>query len=201
MTGAANWFGRNLRSCIARGVLAAVLASPLVPARAVIYASTFDPLDFFGTATFDVDAACLTSDGFKLNDGTPCAVSWLDASVTLVALPGGETLTYTYAAFLPSASAVVGIDVLLGDLAGVFSMLIGPVVIAGEPIAEFNGSFSLMFSGDLVSLFKDGKPVGTAAAAFFRVPGPGGLASTLAALCALGAVRLARGRRARGLGL
>lgn len=173
--------GWNLRSWIARIVLAAACAAPTASAQAVIYISTFDPLDFFGVAKFEVDSSCLTSDGFKPNDGVACAVSWLEAEVTLVD-PGGATLTYTYAAFLPSTGAVDGIDVLLGDLAGVFSTLIGPVVIAGDPTPDFNGSFSLMFSGVVVSLFKDGRPVATAAAEFFPVPAPATLALTLVAL-------------------
>lgn len=179
--------GRNLCRRIASVVLAAAAAALAAPAQAAIYVSTFDPLDFFGFATFDVGAGCLASDGFKLNDGVACAVSWLDVSVTMVDLPGGDTLT-----FLPSTSAVVGIDVLLGDLAGVLSAITDPVVIAGEPIAAFNGSFSLMFSGDEVKLFKDGALVATAEATFVRIPEPSGLALTL---IALGAGWLARESR------
>lgn len=185
--------GRTLRSWMARAALAAAAAAAAAPAQAVIYASTFDPIDFFGTATFDVDASCLTSDGFKPNDGLPCTVTWLDATVTLVDIPGGDTLTYTYAAFLPSTAAVVGIDVLFGDLAGVLSTVIGPVVIAGEPVADFNGAFSLMFSADVVTLFKDSLPIATAAAVFARVPVPGALALVLVAL---GAGALTRRRAA-----
>lgn len=180
--------GTDLRSWIARIVLAAACAAPTSPAQAVIYISTFDPLGFFGVASFDVGSSCLSSDGLMPNDGAPCTVTWLDAEVTLVDA-GGATLTYTYAAFLPSTGAVVSISVLLGDLAGVFSTLIGPVVIAGDPTPDFNGSFSLMFSGDVVSLVKDGLPVATAEAEFFRVPAPATLALTL---LALGAGWLAR---------
>lgn len=190
--------GRHVRSAIARFALAATVAfAALMPTQAAIYVSTFDPIDFYGVATFDVGDGCLAPDGFKLNDGVTCSVSWLDATVTLTDLPDTlATLTYSYAAFLPSTSAVTGIDVLLGELAGVHSAIIGPVVIAGDPTPDFNGAFSLAFNGDVVTLYKDGQAVATADAVFMRVDEPDGLAL---ALLALGAAGFAiRSRRAPG---
>ncbi|NRF67277.1 hypothetical protein HLB44_09805 [Aquincola sp. S2] len=186
--------GTHLRSWIARFTLAAAAAASGVPAQAAIYVGTFDPLDFFGVATFYVDPACLASDGFKANDGAPCSVNWLYASVTLTDLPDtADTITFTYGAFLPSTTAVTGIDVLLGELAGVDSTIIGPVVIAGDPNPDFNGAFSLSFSGDVVTLFKGGLAVATAEAVF-RIPEPDGLGLALVALAALAALAALRAR-------
>jgi len=110
--------------------LAGALALPALPAQAAIYSSAFDPVDFFGVATFDVDDACLTSDGTKPNDGAPCSVTWLSATVTITDAP---STTFSFPQ-LPSPTAVVDILVSGGELAGVDSSIIGPA--SGDPGAN-----------------------------------------------------------------
>lgn len=174
----------NLRVRVAKAVLAVACAVSAAAAQAVIYISNFDPIDFFGVATFDVDPGCLLVDGLRANDGVTCTVDWLAATVTLQNPPAADTLTFDYSAFLPSTTAVLAIDVLAGDLSGVHSVAIGPVVIAGNPVAEFNGAFSLMFDGDVVLLLRDGSLVATAEAQFSRLREPAAPALALLALAA-----------------
>src|SRR5262249_11289638 len=152
---------------------------------------TYDPLDFFGNADFSVSSGCLATDGFHVNDGVTCAVNWLDAIVTLTDLPSLSTRTYDYSAFLPSTGAVTGVDILFGDLSGVVSIPIGPVVLAADPDPAFNGSFALEFSHSIVNLDRNGVLAATADARFCRVaeagmpcavPEPGTVGLIVAAL-------------------
>lgn len=187
--------GIKLRIVVAKAVLAAACALSAAVAQAAIYISNFDPIDFFGVAVFDVGPGCLAVDGLHANDGVGCTVGWLEASVTLTNAPDPDLLSFDFSAFLPSTAAVLAVEALGGELVGVHSTAIGPVVIGGHPVAEFNGSFSLMFDGDLVSLFESGHLVATADALFFRVAEPAAPALLLLALGACALVRPARRTR------
>jgi len=184
----------KLRSLIRIAAFATAVAVLAVPAHAAIYHSTFDPLDFLGFANFSVGSNCLSPDGLKLNNGITCTVDWLDATVTLTNSPSPATLTFSYGAFLPSIGAVTAVDILSGELTGVVSTPIGPVVIAGDPTPAFNGSFALEFSHAIVNLYRDGVLAATADARFTRVPEPGTLELMLAAV---GVAWIARRRQHR----
>jgi len=136
-------------------VCATALSLLSVPASAVIYGSTFDPPDFFGTATFDVSPACLSSDGFHANDHDTCFVTWLTAVVTFRETPPtAHTLTFNFPLpILPSTTAVSDIFVQGGELAGVDSSIIGSVTTSGDPNPSFNGSWYISFSSPSSSLF------------------------------------------------
>lgn len=137
---------RGLRRFLACAALAAASAVPGGNADAVVYSSAFDPPNFMGTATFDVSQACLSAgNGFQTNGGPPagCSVTWLNATVTFQDAP---TLTFDYTAFLPDGGAVNTIWVQNGELAGVNSDAIGPVLISGNSNPLFNGPWWIQFS-------------------------------------------------------
>src|SRR5215218_1572132 len=119
---------------IAAFVCAAALSLLSVPASAVIYGSTFDPPDFFGTASFDVSPGCLSSDGFHANDHDTCFVTWLTAVVTFRETPAtAHTVTFSFGPpILPSATAVNDVFVQGGELVGVDSNIIGFATISGD---------------------------------------------------------------------
>jgi len=123
--------------------VATALGLPAGAANAVVYSSTFDPPDFEGIATFDVDQACLNvGTGFQNNPDfyTGCTVNWLSATVTLKDDPATPR-TFSYdPAFLPSLTAVNDIFVRSGELAGVNSDVIGPVILT-DPNPNFSGPF------------------------------------------------------------
>ena len=174
--------GVRLGALVRTVAIATGVAVAATSAHAAIYHSEFDPLHFFGTSGFDVSSGCLSSDGLKLNDGITCSVTWLDATVTLTDVPGPATRNFDYSAFLPSTSAVISVDILFGNLAGVVSSPIGPVMLVGDPDPLFNGSFALEFSHTQVNLYRDRVLAAIATARFALVPEPGTINLLLAAL-------------------
>jgi hypothetical protein len=143
------------------------LGLPAGPAGAVVYSSVFDPVDFEGVATFDVSQGCLDAGpGSVVNDGSTCTVIWLGATITLKD-PPATPLTFSYdPAFLPSPTAVDDIWVESGELVGVNSSIIGPVIIVGDPHPDFNGPWWIEFEFTPASAFSafslDG-PIGSGA--------------------------------------
>lgn len=153
----------SLRRFMAGAAVAAALGVPGGDADAVVYSSAFDPPNFNGTATFDVSQACLSAgNGFQANGGPPagCTVTWLSATVTFQDTP---TLTFDYTAFLPDSDAVSQIWVQDGELAGVISGAIGPVIISDNSNPLFNGPWWIQYAfappDDLIAAL-DGPPSG-----------------------------------------
>ena len=138
----------SLRRSLASAAVVAALVLHGGVADAVVYSSAFDPPDFEGVALFDVSQACLShGDGSRNNgeifgDSTVCTVTWLDADVTFKdpnPLPPDQSEQLDFAPPLPSPSAVTDIFVQGGELVGVNSIPIGPVIVSGSPVSDFNG--------------------------------------------------------------
>jgi len=138
----------SFRQSLASAAVAVALGLSTGSADAVVYSSFFDPPDFEGIATFDVDQACLDAgpgfvDPYTLSG---CDVTWLTATVTLKE-PTFTPRTFDYHPdFLPSSSVVNNIFVQGGELRGVNSDVIGPVVISGDPNPNFNGPWWIQYS-------------------------------------------------------
>ena len=112
----------ELARTLASLTFAAVTASVATPAAAIVFNSSFDPVDFFGNATFDVAPSCLGSSGFVSNNGDPCTVTWLTADVTLT--NGSNSVSFSYQPeHLPDPFAVQNIFVDDGALVGVNSTI------------------------------------------------------------------------------
>jgi PEP-CTERM motif len=128
-------------------------------AAAVVYSSTFDPPNFNGTATFDVSQGCLdVGNGFAINHSGTCTVTWLSAVVNFTDAPG---LTFSYASLLPDSDIVFSVWIDDGELGGVRSGALGPVIISGSSNSSFNGPWWIQFEfepfSDLFSAL-DGPP-------------------------------------------
>jgi hypothetical protein len=122
----------------------AALAGLSAPSQAIIYSSVFDPPDFFGTATFDVSPACLSSGPGLVANAGPCTVTWLSALVTLI--DGPNQFTFDFApSLLPSTSVVNSIWVQGGELAGVNSDPLGPYLVLTSPDPDLNGPWWIEF--------------------------------------------------------
>ena len=145
-------FGRTLASV----AFAAFVSVPVMPAHGAVYNSVFDPVDFSGTATFDVADSCLTGSGFVSNNGDPCTVTWLDAHVTLTDGPNSASLVFGPP--LPSASVVENIFVQGGELMGVNSEAIGPAFVfaSGDPDLDGPWWIEYSFSLDALNVAQDG---------------------------------------------
>jgi hypothetical protein len=112
-------------------------------AAAVVYSSTFDPPNFNGTATFDVSQGCLDiGNGFASNNSGGCTVTWLSAVVNFTDAPG---LTFNYASLLPDSNIVFSVWIDDGELGGVRSGALGPVIISGSSNASFNRPWWIQF--------------------------------------------------------
>jgi PEP-CTERM motif len=149
----------NLRRSLACAAVAVGLGLSWGNAGAVVYSSVFDPPNFSGTATFDVSQACLDiGTGFATPGIGGCTVTWLTATVAFTDAPG---LTFDYTALLPDSGVVSSIWIDDGDLAGVISGALGPVVISGSSNALFNGPWWIQYSfsppDDLITAL-DGPP-------------------------------------------
>lgn len=145
--GNTNRFGaesnENLRRSLACAAVAAALGLPAGTADAVVYSSSFDPVTFEGTATFDVNQACLDAGpGWVDNGYDGCVVDWLSANVTLKDDPYTAALIYD-----PPTNAVnrIWVNFADGELGGVDSNVIGPET-TGHTHPAFNGNWWIQYT-------------------------------------------------------
>jgi hypothetical protein len=203
-------------ACVAFAALGAFRAAP---ADAVVFNSSFDPVDFSGTATFDVSPGCLAFSGTVANDGDACSVTWLSATATLTDDDSNAGTLQFQPGILPSATAVQSIFVVGGELAGVDSLAIGPAFVLDSADPDFAGPWWIQyvfttdselglgivhlfhggcrFLDDLIICDRDDEPTATAQVLSFTrvtaVPEPATLALLLGTLAAFAAARRKRG--------
>lgn len=137
----------GMKKTLTATAIAGALGITAGTANAVVYSSRFDPVTFEGVATFDVGQACLDQGPGTVSNGSyDCVITWLSAEVTLKESPFGP-VTFSYdPEHLPSVSAVDSIFVSDGELAGVQSSIIGPVIVSGNANPNFNGPWWIEYT-------------------------------------------------------
>ena len=154
-----------MSSLIGRNLLGAVAAACLFvsgAAQGVIYRGSYDPIEFMGIADFDVDPACIQSDGWVAVP-TCGTVTLLSALVTNSPAPPVTDSIAFNPPFDPLGGGVFGLLWAGGELIGVDMSRTGT---SGSPLTglvfSFSGGYALEFvTGQAPSYDPEfGPPVG-----------------------------------------
>jgi hypothetical protein len=179
--------------------LAAVAALMLgSPAQAKTWVATYDPPAYIGTGTFDVNDACLASDGaHQQSDFVGCTIKILSNISTA---PAVDFVSILNSPFGIPLCGTCEYEVLGGKFAGVNTGVIGSVFVGdSEYWFQFLSSYSPGNNEDIppsvtnfVNLYDNcsfdgptlfcGKPAFVATEVGFAVPEPGPLALIVGAM-------------------
>lgn len=117
-------------------------------AHAAVYQLTFGGSGVSLSAQIQLDPSCLGANGWQASDpytydpyDYKCSASVSSAKLSLDS-GGPDAQTVDFAGLLPDPKAVVGVNVVDGQLAGLDSYLIGSVYV---PAGAFNGYYWLQF--------------------------------------------------------
>ena len=187
---------RILRNSLATLATAATLTLGGL-ANAAFYSSSFDPpgpLSFTGTGLFQLDDACLLTDGFY--SAAACNLTLLSATIDMTDTVSLDTGHLDFASVLPNTADMLDLFISGGELVGIDTGLIGwefpspcTGTLCGDPWwIQWGSGFT-----DPVYLYTgscDGEPcfadLTTSTVAthvtFTRVPEPGTISLLLAAL-------------------
>ena len=183
--------------------LTATVVALAAPAYAAVWSSDYDPLEFVGTALFDVPDACLAAANNLYSVGALPGCSVITVLSNVTTMP----VVIDFAPVLPSID-VDSYVVIGGQLVGVNTGIIGSVNVGDSNYwFQFAATFTSGSVHNLVNLFNDcesfegsvscGDPFASTirGVTFTRVTGVPEPASLALVLGALGAGWLARKRK------